>query len=73
MDTASLTRYVLLIVSVLNATLTMMGHSVITDETANNVVLVVTGVYALYVGFKNNYLTSKGQAQKEVLEQHGLK
>lgn len=73
MDTASLTRYVILVIGVLNATLSMIGYPVITDKSANNIVLVVTGIYSLYMAYKNNYLTTKGQAQKDVLERHNLK
>lgn len=73
MDTASLTRFIILIIGVLNATLNLIGYQAIPDELTNNIVLVVTGFYTIWAAWKNNYLGKKGQAQKEVLEQHNLK
>jgi len=72
MDTASLTRFIVLIVGVLNATLNLVGYQTISDELTNNIVLVVTGGYTLYMAWKNNFLSKKGLAQKEVLKQNNL-
>lgn len=72
MDKASITRFALLIVAVINAVLNMLGYQTIPDDLVNDVVAVVSGVYALYMGWKNNYLSKKGRKQKEVLEKHGL-
>jgi SPP1 family holin len=72
MDKASVSRFALLIVAVINAVLNMLGYQTIPDDLVNNIVAVVSGIYALYMGWKNNYLSKKGRKQKEVLEKHGL-
>jgi SPP1 family holin len=72
MDKASITRFALLIVAVINAVLNMLGYQTIPDDLVNDIVAVVSGIYALYMGWKNNYLSKKGRKQKEVLEKHGL-
>ncbi|BDG48758.1 phage holin [Parageobacillus sp. KH3-4] len=72
MDKASITRFSLLIVAVINAVLNMLGYQTIPDDLVNDIVAVVSGIYALYMGWKNNYLSKKGRKQKEVLEKHGL-
>ncbi|QPA33378.1 phage holin [Thermaerobacillus caldiproteolyticus] len=72
MDKASVTRFMLLIVAVINAVLNMLGYKTIPDELVNDIIAVGSGIYALYMGWKNNYLSKKGQKQKEVLEKHGL-
>lgn len=72
MDKASLTRFILLIVAVLNAVLNLLGYQTISDELANDIVAVVSGIYFLYVAWKNNYLSKKGIKQKEVLKREGL-
>lgn len=73
MDTKSYSRFILLIIAVLNSVLNLLGYETINDELANNIVAVVSGFVILYVGWKNNYLSKKGKAQKEVLEREGLK
>jgi SPP1 family holin len=72
MDKASVARFTLLIIAVINAVLNMLGYQTISDDLANKIVAVVSGIYALYMGWKNNYLSKKGRKQKEVLEKHGL-
>ncbi|MED3732570.1 MULTISPECIES: phage holin [Geobacillus] len=72
MDKASVTRFALLIVAVVNAVLNMTGYQTIPDDLVNNVIAVASGLYALYMGWKNNYLSKKGRKQKKVLEKHGL-
>lgn len=72
MDKASITRFTLLIVAVINAVLNMLGYQTISDDLVNDIIAVVSGVYVLYMGWKNNYLSKKGRKQKEVLEKHGL-
>jgi SPP1 family holin len=72
MDKASVTRFILLVIAVINAVLNLVGFETIPDELANNIVAVVSGFIMLYTGWKNNYLSKKGRAQKEVLERNGL-
>ncbi|MEH7457715.1 phage holin [Bacillus sp. JJ1127] len=72
-DTASIARYVVLVIAVLNSVLNLVGYQTISDELTNNIVAVVTGVFTLYMAWKNNYLSNKGMQQKDVLENHNLK
>jgi SPP1 family holin len=72
MDKASISRFVFLIVAVINAVLNLIGYQTIPDEFVNDLVSVISGAYFIYAGWKNNYLSKKGRKQKEVLEKHGL-
>jgi SPP1 family holin len=72
MDKASVARFVLLVITVVNAVLNMLGYQTISDDLANDIVAVVSGIFAIYAAWKNNYLSKKGRKQKEVLEKHGL-
>lgn len=72
MDKASVSRFVLLVIAVINAVLNLVGYQTISDEMANNIVAVISGLIMLWAGWKNNYLSKKGQAQKEVLKNHNL-
>ena len=72
MDKASITRYTVLVIAVINAVLNLLGYQTISDELTNDLVAVISGAVMLYVGWKNNYLSKKGQKQKEVLGKHGL-
>lgn len=72
MDKASVTRFTLLTIAVINAVLNMIGYRTIPNDMANDIVAVVSGIFAIYAAWKNNYLSKKGRKQKEVLEKHGL-
>lgn len=72
MDKASLTRFTFLIVAVLNSVLNMLGYQPISEEVVNDIIAVASGVYFLYAGWKNNYLSKKGLKQKEVLKANNL-
>jgi SPP1 family holin len=72
MDKASVTRFALLVVAVLNAVLNMLGFETIPETLVNDIIAVGSGLYILYVGWKNNYLSKKGLLQKEILKQNGL-
>ncbi len=72
MDKASISRYILLVIAVINSVLNLVGYQTIDEGLANNIVAVVSGLFILYCGWKNNYLTSKGKAQKELLQQNDL-
>ncbi|OAK70104.1 phage holin [Lederbergia galactosidilytica] len=73
MDKASITRFAFLIVAVFNAVLNLLGYQTIPDDFVNDLVAVVSGAYMLWAAWKNNYLSKKGQKQKEQLERAGLK
>ncbi|AKC02685.1 holin [Bacillus phage Stills] len=82
MDKGTLIRTVLLVVALINQTLIMVGKPVLpVDEhqltnlidnaylwgsTAYSIVMILVAWY------KNNFVTKKGKAQKEVLKKHGL-
>lgn len=72
MDKASISRFVFLIVAVLNAVLNLLGYQTISDEFVNDLVAVISGAYFIYAAWKNNYLSKKGLKQKEVLKREGL-
>ena len=72
MDKASVTRLIILIIGVINAGLTMAGYQPIPEGLVNNAIVVATGIYTIYMAWKNNYLSQKGRAQKEVLKQNDL-
>lgn len=72
MDKASITRYTVLIIAVINAVLNLLGYQTIPDEITNDLIAIASGVFMLYAGWKNNYLSKKGQAQKEVITKEGL-
>ncbi len=73
LDNASITRFIILVIAVINSVLNLVGYQTINNELTNNIVAVITGGYVLYMAWKNNYLSSKGLQQKEVLEKHNLK
>ncbi|SCN42239.1 Holin, SPP1 family [Bacillus cytotoxicus] len=73
LDNASITRFVILIIAVINSVLNLVGYQTISNELTNNIVAVITGGYALYMAWKNNYLSNRGLQQKDVLEKHNLK
>lgn len=67
MDKASVVRYVTAVAVLVAA----FGFDV-NAELQSVIVDLSFGAYLLYTVFKNNYLTKKGQAQKEVLEKTKL-
>ncbi|GAE34705.1 phage holin [Halalkalibacter akibai] len=71
-DLASLSRFAFLIVAVLNAVLNLLGYQTIPEQFVNDVVAILSGVYFIWAGWKNNYISEKGLRQKEVLKQHKL-
>lgn len=73
MDKASLSRFIVLVVAVINAVLNLIGYQTIPDEFVNDLVAVASGAWFIWVAWKNNYLSQKGQKQKKQLEQAGLK
>ncbi|MNB67603.1 Phage lysis protein, holin [compost metagenome] len=75
MDKASVVRTVVLAIALTNQLLTAAGKSPlpIEDETVD--VLISTGftvVVSVWTWWKNNYISKKGQEQKQVLERHDL-
>lgn len=73
LDNASIIRFIILVIAVINSVLNLVGYQTISNELTNNIVAVITGGYALYMAWKNNYLLNKGLQQKRVLEKHNLK
>lgn len=73
MDKSSMARFIVLVVAVINAVLNLLGYQTISDELVNDIVAVASGAWFLWAAWKNNYLSRKGQKQKEQLERAGLK
>ena len=71
-DKASVARFTVLIIAVINAVLNLLGYQTISDEMTNDLIALISGAFMLYVGWKNNYLSRKGIKQKEVLQQNEL-
>ncbi|KRE19340.1 hypothetical protein ASE42_05300 [Bacillus sp. Root920] len=81
-DKGTVIRTVLLFIALINQTLVMFGQTVlpISEEqvqTAGETLYVAgstifTMVTAVIAWFKNNYVTYKGQLQKDALKQRGL-
>ncbi|MCM3651342.1 phage holin [Metabacillus litoralis] len=82
MDKGTVIRTVLLFVALLNQSLIMFGKSPIPIE-EGQITGLVDGIYlagsilftiitTTIAWFKNNYVTKKGQAQKEVIKKEGL-
>ncbi|MCM3567835.1 phage holin [Neobacillus mesonae] len=72
MDKASISRFILLVVAVVNAVLNLLGYQTIPDDLANHLVAFISGVYFIFMAWKNNYLSKKGRAQKKALKKQGL-
>ena len=67
MDKTSVLRLLVLIASLL-----AYVNINIPETTIEMIASVFVGVVGLYTAYKNNYLFTKGQKQKEVLEREGL-
>ncbi|WP_268877084.1 hypothetical protein [Niallia nealsonii] len=50
MDKASVTRFALLIVAVINSVLNMLGYETIPEDLVNDLIAVGSGLYILYAG-----------------------
>ncbi|MCP1147962.1 MULTISPECIES: phage holin [Bacillus] len=82
LDKGTVVRSVLLLVALINQFLVMFGKTPLPldEESVNNLANVLyvafstlfTTIMTLITWFKNNYVTSKGKQQKEVLKQKGL-
>ncbi|KIL22478.1 hypothetical protein C2W58_00796 [Bacillus pumilus] len=81
-DKGTVVRTVLLFIALINQALIMFGKPVlpISEDQVNTLTetlylafsMVFTLVTTLVAWFKNNYVTSRGKAQKEALQQKGL-
>lgn len=81
-DKGTVIRTVLLLMALINQTLIMFGKPVlpISEDQVTSLAdtlylagsMIFTIVTTLMAWFKNNYVTSRGKAQKEALKQRGL-
>lgn len=81
-DKGTVVRTVLLFIALINQALIMFGKPVlpISEDQVTSLAetlylagsMIFTIVTTLMAWFKNNYLTSRGKAQKEALQQKGL-
>lgn len=75
MDRGTIIRTLILLIALANQFLAVFGKSPlpISDELVEMLVSsVFTTVAGLIAWFENNYITSKGKKQKEVIERHRL-
>ena len=68
MDKASISRYVILIVAVINSVLNMIGYETISDDLTNHIVSLLSGVYILWAAWKDNDLTKKAVNRKKLIK-----
>ncbi|MER3115415.1 phage holin [Bacillus altitudinis] len=81
-DKGTVVRTVLLFIALINQALIMFGKPIlpISEDQVTSLAetlylafsMIFTIVTTLMAWFKNNYVTSKGQKQQEVLKQKGL-
>lgn len=69
---ASIVRFTLLILVMVNAVLEMIGYPVIPLESGEIISAALVTIVGLWAGFKNNYLTKRGEAQAEILASRDL-
>lgn len=78
LDKGTVIRTVLLFIALFNQVLVAFGKAPVPVNeqqinTAYTVIsTIVTAVMAAWAWFKNNYITKKGYAQKQALQQQGL-
>lgn len=72
MDKASIVRVVALVIALLNAILNILGYQTIPTEWSEYIAIGVLSVVSLWTAWKNNYLSSKGAKQKEILKKNML-
>jgi SPP1 family holin len=72
MDKTSVARMVALVLVVINAVLNIMGYDTIPTDAGDLITALILMVIALLAGWKNNYLSKRGRAQKKVLQDKGL-
>jgi SPP1 family holin len=72
MDKASIARIVTLIIVLINAVLNLLGYQTIPTEFGEHISAVILLAVSLWTAWKNNYLSKKGKAQKEVLNSYHL-
>jgi SPP1 family holin len=76
MDKGSIIRTIVLAIALLNQSLVLTGKSPIpysSEEIESGLTAALTVGASLWAWWKNNYISKKGQKQKEVLEREGLK
>lgn len=72
MDKASLSRVIALVIVLINAVLNIVGYQTIPAEFGEQLSALILIVVSLWTAWRNNYLSKKGQRQKEVLTHNGL-
>lgn len=68
----SITRYVALVIVLVNAALNLLGYETIPEDAGDKISAALVIIVGLYVGFKNNYLTKRGKRQAEALAARNL-
>ena len=69
---SSWTHFIIGIFVVVNTVLTVFHMPIIGQDMINAVVVVIGGLYTVFLFFKNLYLTKKGKSQHKALVAQGL-
>jgi SPP1 family holin len=72
MDKSSLLRLIVAILTATNTVLTALGLPIIPDDLVNSIVIIAGYGFELWAMWRNNYISAKGRAQKDVLKREGL-
>lgn len=72
LDAVSISRYIVLVIAVINSVLNFVGYQTIDDKITKDLGAVITGAFTMCMAWKNNYLSNKGLQQKDVLEKNNL-
>lgn len=75
MDKASLVRIIILIATMVNAALTLLGAPPlpIGENEATVIAFILLGAVSSWTTLKHNFIGKKGKDQKETLEKNNLK
>jgi SPP1 family holin len=74
-DRGTMIRTIILAIALINQFLTAFGLTKIPGTSEEQILVIstiFTAVTAIITWFKNNYLTTKGKKQKELLQKNGL-
>lgn len=72
MDRGTLVRTVLLLVAWVNTFLVSKGYETLPVISEEGIALALSFITSLWAWWKNNYVTSKGKAQKTALDRQNL-
>ncbi|WP_379970236.1 phage holin [Ectobacillus sp. sgz5001026] len=71
-NSSDIARYITGLLLSLKLLLQSFGISIFTNAQVDAIANVVSFLYILYFGYKNNYIGKKGIEQKKLLKKHNL-